>query len=62
MEEEQVTEEQISYALRQATAGAREQPLTPAPMNILRKEREQRDDTTGYIFKPRGPARNDRSH
>jgi len=45
-----------------AKAGAREQPLTPALVNILRKERDQRDDDAGYIFKPRGPVKGGRGY
>ncbi len=39
-----------------AKAGSREQPLTSALVAMLKKEREQRVDQTGYIFKPRGPG------
>ena len=45
-----------------AKAGGREQPLTPALVAILKKEREERDDKTGYIFKPRGPVKHDTGH
>ena len=36
-----------------AKAGGREQPLTPALVEILRKERQQRVDQDGFIFTPR---------
>ncbi len=36
-----------------AKAGAREQPLTAALVDILRCEREQRSDREGFIFPPR---------
>jgi len=39
-----------------AKAGGREQPLTPALVAILKREREQRTDKDGYIFQPRGPV------
>lgn len=39
----------------QAKAGGREQPLTPALLAMLKKEREQRDDRNGYIFASRNP-------
>jgi integrase len=45
-----------------AKAGAREQPLTPALVTILRKERAARGDDAGYIFKPRGPAKGGRGY
>ena len=35
-----------------AKAGGREQPLTPALVAMLTKEREQRDDQAGFIFQP----------
>ncbi|MDQ2861755.1 MAG: site-specific integrase, partial [Pseudomonadota bacterium] len=38
-----------------AKAGGREQPLTPALVAMLKGEREQRADKTGFIFQPRGP-------
>ena len=40
-----------------AKAGGREQPLTPVLVTLLKKEREQRDDQDGFIFKPRGPVK-----
>jgi integrase len=40
-----------------AKAGGREQPLTPALVAILKKERQQRADQSGYIFQPRGPVK-----
>ncbi len=39
-----------------AKAGGREQPLTPALVAILTKERTQRGDQDGFIFQPRGPV------
>jgi hypothetical protein len=42
-----------------AKAGGCEQPLTPALVAILKKEREQRADVDGFIFKPRGPVAHD---
>jgi integrase len=45
-----------------AKAGGREQPLTPALVAILKKERDERDDKTGFIFKPRGPAKHETGH
>ena len=45
-----------------AKAGGREQPLTPALVEILRKEREQRNDRTGFIFQPRGPITHDEGY
>lgn len=39
-----------------AKAGGREQPLTPALVAILAKERAQRGDQDGFIFQPRGPV------
>ncbi len=34
----------------QAKAGQREQPITPSLAAMLLKERDQRDDTAGYVF------------
>jgi integrase len=45
-----------------AKAGGREQPLTPALVEILRKERKQRADRDGYIFKLRGPDKSGRGY
>jgi integrase len=45
-----------------AKAGGREQPLTPALVAMLKKEREQRADQDGFIFKPRGKVKHDRGH
>ena len=36
-----------------AKAGVREQPITPELAEILRKEREGRDDQKGWIFQSR---------
>lgn len=38
-----------------AKAGGREQPLTPALLAMLKKERGQREDRDGYIFASRKP-------
>jgi integrase len=40
-----------------AKAGGREQPLTPALVALLKKERLQRTDQDGFIFLPRGPVK-----
>jgi integrase len=45
-----------------AKAGAREQPLTPALVAMLKKEREQRSDKDGFIFQARGPVKHDEGH
>ena len=45
-----------------AKAGGREQPLTPALVAMLKKERAQRDDKTGFIFQPRGPVKEGRGN
>ena len=42
--------ERCRLFIPQAKAGAREQPITPELVNVLRKEREYRDDKEGWIF------------
>ena len=59
---DQIAWNQNRLFIPKAKAGGREQPLTPALVAILRKEREQRDDQDGYIFKPRGPAKDGRGY
>ncbi len=42
--------ENLRLYVPQAKAGEREQPITPELADILRKEREMRDDLDGWIF------------
>jgi integrase len=47
---DQVAWDRARLFIGKAKAGAREQPLTPALVATVRKEREQRSDPEGYIF------------
>jgi integrase len=47
---DQVAWDRARLYIGKAKAGAREQPLTPALVDILREERDHRNDRDGYIF------------
>jgi integrase len=53
---DQVAWDRARLYVGKAKAGAREQPLTPALVEILRKEREMRSDREGFIFPARSTA------
>ena len=45
-----------------AKAGGREQPLTPSLVAMLKAEREQRENRTGFVFRARSSAKDAASH
>lgn len=47
---DQVDFDKLRLYIPQAKAGQREQPITPELAEVLRKEREMRDDRQGWIF------------